>query len=181
MTISEKKEFKNKSSGKPFKSILSFSLTFILMFGLWVILSGNFEPLLIFLGLFSSFLCAFFFKDLLFSDPDSDFLLIMFRFFKYIPWLIFEIIKANFHLLYLVFHPRMKDMIDPHVVVIKTGLKKEMSIVTMANSITLTPGTITINADREGVFKVHSIDKESAEALPGTMLKKTARIFGEDK
>ncbi len=92
-----------------------------------------------------------------------------------------EIIKANFHLLFIVFHPRMKDLIDPHIIVFKTNLKSDMAIATMANSITLTPGTITVSSDSDGVFRVHAIDQESAEALPGEMLDKVNKIFGEKK
>ncbi|MBU1343688.1 MAG: Na+/H+ antiporter subunit E, partial [Proteobacteria bacterium] len=98
----------------------------------------------------------------------------------YMPWLIWEIVKANFHLLYIAFHPRMKDLIDPHIITFKTNLKSDIAITTLANSITLTPGTITVTADSDGVFRVHAIDRESAEALPGTMLKKVAQVFGED-
>ena len=51
----------------------------------------------------------------------------------------------------------------------------------MANSITLTPGTITVSANSDGVFRVHAIDKASAEALPGKMLDKVTKVFEEEK
>lgn len=159
----------------------SFCLTFVLLFGLWLVLSGNFEPLLLILGLFSSLLVSFFFHDLLFATLYADYLRVCVRFSRYIPWLIIEIIKANLHLLYLVFHPRMKELIDPHVVTFRSGLRKDMSIVTLANSITLTPGTITINADSEGLFRVHAIDRDSSKGLPGAMQERVARVFGESK
>ncbi|MFO7748628.1 MAG: Na+/H+ antiporter subunit E [Desulfobacteraceae bacterium] len=162
------------------QSKFKFLTTFLLLLGLWLVLSGNFDPLLIFFGLLSSFLVAWFFSDLLFADPEFRFSLMVPRFCAYIPWLMLQILKANFHLLYLVFHPRMKELIDPHMVVFKTNLKSQMAIVTLANSITLTPGTITVTADRDGVFRVHSIDRESAEALPGVMLEKVAKVYGEE-
>ena len=151
------------------------------MFGTWIVLSGNFSGLLIGLGLFSSALVAWFFHDLLFPSVTMGHIRIFTKFSAYIPWLILEIIKANFHLLYLVFHPRMKELIDPHIVTFKTDLKSDLAITTLANSITLTPGTITITAVREGTFRVHAIDKPSADALPGAMLEKAADIFGENK
>ena len=151
------------------------------MFATWVVLSGNFSALLIGLGLFSSALVAWFFHDLLFPSISNAHARIFFKFLSYIPWLILEIIKANFHLLFIVFHPRMKDLIDPHIVTFETDLTSDLAITTLANSITLTPGTITVTAVREGVFRVHAIDKPSADALPGTMLTKTADIFGESK
>jgi multicomponent Na+:H+ antiporter subunit E len=173
-------EDKRKEYSTFVKSLLSFSFTFILMFSTWLVLSGIFEPLLLGLGAFSSFLVAYFFKDLLFPSLEPGFIKIFFKFVRYAPWLIWEIVKANFHLVYLVFHPRMNDLIDPQIVVFKTNLKSDLAITTLANSITLTPGTITVTADNEGVFRVHAIDREMAEALPGTMLEKVANVFGED-
>lgn len=163
------------------KSFIPFCLTFILMFGSWIILSAKFDPLLISLGLISSFLTSYFFYDLLFPDFTIKYFGVAYRFAKYIPWLLWEIIKANFHLISIVFHPKMKDLIDPHIISFKTNLKSDIAITTMANSITLTPGTITVSADSDGVFRVHAIDKESAEALPGKMLDKVAKVFGEGK
>jgi len=163
-----------------FKSFFSFLITFISMFLTWIVLSGKFDPLLLWLGGISSLFVAYYFYDLLFPVMESGYYKVFFRFIGYMPWLIWEIIKANFHLLYLAFHPRMKDLIDPHIVTFKTNLKSDIAITTLANSITLTPGTITVTADSDGVFKVHAIDRESAEALPGTMLKKVAKVFGEE-
>jgi len=160
-------------------SFFPFLITFVLMFITWIILSGKFIPLLLWLGGISSFLIAYFFHDLLFPNMKPGTIKIFFKFLRYTPWLVLEIVKANFHLLYLVFHPRMKDMIDPHIIDFTTDLKSDIAITTLANSITLTPGTITVTASSDGVFRVHSIDKPSAEALPGVMLEKVANVFGE--
>ncbi len=149
------------------------------MFFTWVILSGNFSGLLISLGLISSLLVAWFFHDLLFPHVTSRYPGLFFRFIVYIPWLIWEIVKANFHLMFLVFHPRMKELIDPHITVFHTDLTSDIAITTLANSITLTPGTITVRATNDGEFSVHAIDRPSADALPGTMVDKVADIYGE--
>jgi multicomponent Na+:H+ antiporter subunit E len=74
----------------------------------------------------------------------------------------------------------MRDLIDPQIITFKTKLKSDIAITTLANAITLTPGTITVSADSDGVFRVHAIDRVSAEALPGIMLEKVAKIFGEE-
>jgi multicomponent Na+:H+ antiporter subunit E len=173
-------ELSSAAQEKPSKfSFFSFLVTFVLMFCTWIVLSGNFSGLIIGLGLFSSALVAWFFHDLLFPSISMGHTRIFIKFTAYIPWLILEIIKANFHLLFLVFHPRMKELIDPHIVTFKTDLKSDLAITTLANSITLTPGTITVNAVREGSFRVHAIDKPSAEGCPGNMLDKVADIYGE--
>ena len=173
------KETGNKKSTS-FIRFFSFLITFILMFLSWIVLSGKFDPLLLWLGGISSFFVAYYFYDLLFPAMEPGYMKVFFRFVRYTPWLMWEIIKANFHLLYLAFHPRMKDLIDPHIITFKTNLKSDIAIATLANSITLTPGTITVTADQDGVFRVHAIDRESAEGLPGIMLKKVAQVFGEE-
>jgi len=182
LTVSSSEVAKQSGNKKKtsVKSFVSFLLTFILMFASWLVLSGKFDPLLLGLGAISSFLVAYYFYDLLFPSMNPAYLGTSFRFIIYTPWLILEIIKANFHLLYLVFHPGMKDKIDPHIVTFKTNLKSDIAITTLANSITLTPGTITVTASSDGVFRVHAIDRESAEALPGKMLEKVAKVFGEE-
>ncbi|MFU8770345.1 MAG: Na+/H+ antiporter subunit E, partial [Desulfotignum sp.] len=156
-----------KDSEKKLSGFLSFFATFVLMFATWIILSGNFEPLLIGLGLLSSLAVAWFFHDLLFAGVTIKHTRVFVRFCRYVPWLIAEIIKANFHILFLVFHPRMHQLIDPHIVQFQTGLKSDIAITTLANAITLTPGTVTITANADGGFKVHAIDRPSSQALPG--------------
>ncbi len=81
----------------------------------------------------------------------------------------------------LVLNPNMNDLIDPHIIRFKTKLKKDMSLVTFANSITLTPGTITILI-RDGYYLVHAIDMTVAGDLPGEMEERVGHIFmeGED-
>jgi len=160
-------------------SFFPFLITFVLMFTSWMVLSGKFEPLLLWLGGISSVLIAYFFHDLLFPSMKQGYTKVFFKFLQFMPWLILEIVKANFHLLFLVFHPRMKELIDPHIIDFKTNLKSDLAITTLANAITLTPGTITVTASRDGVFRVHAIDKPSAESLPGVMLEKVANVFGE--
>ena len=96
---------------------------------------------------------------------------------RYLPWLLYQVWIANLHVLKLVFHPRMKDLIDPRIVRFRSQIDDEMGRFTFANSITLTPGTITIFVSILGNFTVHAIDKASAEGLPGEMEKRVARIF----
>ncbi|HMB31204.1 MAG TPA: Na+/H+ antiporter subunit E [Desulfohalobiaceae bacterium] len=160
--------------------LLSFVLTFILMFVLWIVLSGKFEVLFLVLGVGASFLVALFSRDLLFPSPHiSKQIVISLRFLKYVPWILYQVFLANIHLLYLVFHPKMSDLIDPRIITFQSTLKKELAIVTMANSITATPGTITISATIDGDFKVHAIDEFSAKDLPDEMQQRVSKTFGE--
>lgn len=157
-----------------------FLLTFIIMFGVWVLLSGRFDAFHLSLGLISCGIVSFLSSDLLFSTPRPRGLLSQWaRFIRYIPWLMVEIIKANLHVTYLVFHPRMMELIDPRIIRFRSKLKSDLSLVTFANSITLTPGTITVYVSIDGDFKVHAIDKASADPLPGEMEANIAKAFGE--
>ncbi len=61
-----------------------------------------------------------------------------------------------------------------------SNLKGTMSRLAYANSITLTPGTITVHVDINGRYTVHAIDQKSADGLPGDMERKIAKTFGED-
>lgn len=157
-----------------------FILTFIIMFGIWVLLSGKFDAFHLSLGLISCGIVAYLSSDLLFGSSKPKGLLSQWaRFARYIPWLMVQIIKANLHVTYLVFHPRMMELIDPRVIRFRSKLKSTLALVTFANSITLTPGTITIDVSIDGDFKVHAIDKASGDPLPGAMEANIAKAFGE--
>jgi multicomponent Na+:H+ antiporter subunit E len=157
-----------------------FAVTFIVMFGVWVLLSGKFDAFHLSLGLISCAIVSYLSSDLLFPSPKMRGLLHQWaRFVRYIPWLMLEIIKANLHVTYLVFHPRMMELIDPRIVKFRSKLKSDVALVTFANSITLTPGTITVYVSIDGDFKVHAIDKASGDPLPGAMEANIAKAFGE--
>jgi multicomponent Na+:H+ antiporter subunit E len=161
-------------------SFFAFVLTFVIMFLVWIILSGKFDIFHLSLGLISCAIVSYLSSDLLFSSPQiKGFVSQSVQFVKYIPWLMVEIFKANLHVTYLVFHPRMMELIDPRIVKFRSELKSDLALVTFANSITLTPGTITVSVSIDGDFKVHAIDKASGDPLPGEMETRIAKAFGE--
>jgi multicomponent Na+:H+ antiporter subunit E len=150
------------------------------MFCFWILFSGKFDFFHISLGIGSSLIVAALSKDLFFpSRIKPGFIVCWLRFAGYIPWLFYQIFLANLHVLYLVFHPRMKDLIDPKIINFNTKLTNDISRTTFANSITLTPGTITVNVSVLGKFAVHCIDEKSGRSLPGEMEKKVAKVFNE--
>ena len=154
--------------------------TFLIMFGFWILLSGKFDLFHLTLGVISSGLVAALSSDLLFHEKTKRGRLAeSWRFIRYIPWLLYEILLSTLHVTYLALHPRMKDLIDPRIVTFKTKLKKDVSLVTFANSITLTPGTITILI-QDGECYVHALSQKTAEGLPGEMEERVARIFQEE-
>lgn len=153
------------------------------MFVLWILLSGKFDLFHLSLGIISCSIVAYFSGDLLFEGPNTNLKGLpgaWIRFARYIPWLLYQIFLANLHVLYLTFHPRMMALIDPRIIKFRSKLQSDLSRVTFANSITLTPGTITVYVSMDGDFSVHAIDEKSREGLPGEMEARVAKAFGEE-
>ena len=165
---------------RPRRLRITFILSFLILFILWIVLSGKFDGFHITLGIISSALVAAISGDLLFTStrPRGLFSLWL-RLFAYIPWLIYQIFLANMHVMYLVFHPKMMDLINPQIIEFESRLKSDYARTTFANSITLTPGTITVNVTVLGRFSVHCIDDPSGLALPGDMEERVVKIFRE--
>lgn len=158
-------------------SILS---RFLSLFAVWLVLSGMFDPFHMSLGVVSCLGVTLFSLRLLPPRTDAPFpLRPLVRLPGYAIWLTWQIVKSNFWVLYLVFHPRMMDKIDPRLITFKSRLTSRGALTVFANSITLTPGTITVSVNERGHFLVHAIDVKSAEGLPGEMERKIADTFGE--
>lgn len=157
---------------------ISLALSFGLLFSFWVLLSGFFDFMHLFLGVICSLLVAYISHDLLVGEAEirtsSKRVL---RFLAYLPWLLYQILLANIDVAYRTLHPKMP--IEPGIIRFKTNLKTEMALTTLANSITLTPGTVTIDV-REGEYFVHAIAKEPAEGLlAGEMQARVKKIEGD--
>lgn len=147
----------------------------------WVVLSGKLDVFHLTLGALSSTIVAFASGDMLFSARNLPRRLPgqWLRFIAYVPWLLYQIFLANMHMMRLVFHPRMMDKINPQMVKFNSRLDNEMARFILANSITLTPGTITVYVSLYGSYTVHAIDDASAKGLSGEMESRVAAIFGE--
>ncbi|MDK2920008.1 MAG: multicomponent Na+:H+ antiporter subunit [Candidatus Petromonas sp.] len=88
---------------------------------------------------------------------------------KYVLLLVKEIIIANFQVAKIVLSRDMK--ISPNVVKFKTNLKKDLSKTILANSITLTPGTITIEVKGDE-FTVHCLSEKNIEGIINSKFEK---------
>jgi len=151
------------------------------LYAFWIVLSGRFDYFHLSLGIIACAIVAHASHDLLFNETRAKNVLSQsIRFVKYLPWHIYQIILAGIYVSYLALHPKMSMLIDPHIVRFKTKLTKDLSLMTFGNSITLTPGTITVLIEK-GDFYVHAIDKKVAEdLLTGEMEDKVAHVFMED-
>ncbi|MDJ0669306.1 MAG: Na+/H+ antiporter subunit E [Desulfobacterales bacterium] len=164
----------------PERSPLPYFFTFCVCMITWLVLSGKFDLFHISLGVVSSAIVTYTSGDMLLrarrlKGLPGNWL----RFIAYVPWLLFEIFRANMHVMRLVFHPRMMDLIDPRMFRFQSRLEDETARFIFANSITLTPGTITVYVSIFGKYTVHAIDKASGQGLPGEMEDRVGAIFGE--
>ncbi len=136
----------------------------ILLFVLWVLLTG-FNPLELLLGVGLSCLVAVALKD--YASIFESVKLTRALFINipvYLGVFAAELIKSNIDVALRVIDPRLP--INPAIVKIETSLKSELGKLVLANSITLTPGTLSIDV-RENVLYIHCIDtnvKSVAEA-----------------
>ena len=165
---------------RPKRLRITFILSFLILFILWIVFSGKFDGFHITLGLISSAIVAAISGDLLFTSTQPRGLFSLWlRLFAYIPWLIYQIFLANVHVMYLVFHPKMMELINPQIIEFESRLKSDYGRTTFANSITLTPGTITVNVTVLGRFSIHCIDDQSGLSLPGGMEERIVKVFRE--
>jgi len=160
---------------------VSFILTAIIMFIFWMLISGETGIIFIISAIVSSLFVSYISHDLLFPGKNTRLSIKrFFRLIKYSPWLIWQIILANIDVVYRTLHPSMP--IDPHMLEIETDLKTDTGITLLANSITLTPGTVTVEAHKDGRFLVHAIARGPAEGLlEGTMQAKCKAIEGDEE
>ncbi|NIA07118.1 MAG: hypothetical protein GWP14_05705 [Actinobacteria bacterium] len=114
------------------------------------------------LGLFVAFLTALLFKEAFTTQPKNMFSpLRILWLLLYLPVFLYYCIRANLQVVYLVLHPDMP--IKPGIVKVKTKLKTESGVTALANSITLTPGTLTVDVVNGNELYVHWLVVESAD------------------
>jgi multicomponent Na+:H+ antiporter subunit E len=142
---------------------------------LWLLLSGHFsEPLLLGLGVASVLLVVFIARRKEVSDTEGHPIHLMFRALLYWPWLLKEVVVANIDVAKAILKTPMA--IEPTVFTV-TGLQKsELGLVIYANSITLTPGTVTVDLEDERLT-VHALTKAGLEGVEsGEMNRRVARL-----
>jgi len=159
-------------------ALRNFTIALFVLFAFWILLSGRFDYFHLTLGIICSILVAYMSHDLLFSNIRlGDVRIRARRFFAAAPWFLGQIFSANLHVAYLALSPKMP--VDPQIIRFKTKLESDISWVALANSITLTPGTITVDI-REGEFFVHALDRKVAyELSTGQMEDKIAHVLME--
>lgn len=154
---------------------------FILFFLIWVIFNGQFTAEIaafgvVIAGVMHWFLCKFFNYS-----PRYDLFLLRKAplLLQYMLTLVVEIVKANLAVFRLIYTAEYE--LEPAVVHFKTDLRSTFARVLLANSITLTPGTITV-ALTDNEFTVHCLDKELAEGISSSVfVKLLEKIEGQSE
>jgi multicomponent Na+:H+ antiporter subunit E len=150
----------------------SFSLL-IALFILWLLWSGYFSGLMLAFGAFSCILVVIVCRRMHIADREGQPFHLTLKIFLYLLWLIKEIVKANLNVAFRILSPTMP--IDPVVVRFKPSQKTDLGRVILANSITLTPGTITVLAEGEEIT-VHAIDRRMMTVEENEMDRRVSRM-----
>ena len=148
-----------------------------MLYGVWLLLSGHFDPLLLILGVASCAVVIAITMRMDVVDHEGHPIHLSWRAIWYWPWLAMEIVKANIDVVRCVLSPRLP--ISPTLIRLEASQKSDLGIVVYANSITLTPGTVSVDVE-PGHILVHALMREGAEALrQGEMDRRVTRMMDE--
>lgn len=138
-------------------------ILFVLGFAVWTVLAWPPTPRSCAWGALASLLAALLAGEMFVRRPYALKDPRRYAYFAlYVPLFIWECIKGNVHVAYLVCHPDLP--IRPGIVKVKTRLKSETGLTFLDSSITLTPGTMTVDTDaKRGFLYVHWIDVKATD------------------
>lgn len=161
----------------------SHIILFILALLVWLFLTWPPDPQHLIIGIFVCSFVSFMTGDMFVRKPYRFKQYMRYVWFLYyIPVFVWECIKANIDVAYRVAHPDLP--INPGIVKVKTALKSDTALTFLANSITLTPGTMSVDIDEEnGFLYIHWIDvkdkdiKKATEIIVKTFEDILRRIF----
>jgi multicomponent Na+:H+ antiporter subunit E len=146
------------------------------LFAFWLALSGHYTPVLIVAGMGCAGLCVYLATRARVLDPEGHPIHLWLGAITYLPWLVREIVKSAWSVTKIILDPRLP--ISPTMTVIRASQKTPVGIAIYANSITLTPGTITVGVSGDELT-VHAIVREGADDLEaGGMDRRVSQFEG---
>ena len=156
----------------------------LVLFAFWMVLSGRTETKFVVYGILTAVVTTWVTYPLL-LDPNKDgskkyyvFGFSIPKMIMYFFWLMWQLVLANIDVLLATTGQELN--IDPKVVRFRFKADNPMASVILANSITLTPGTVTMNVTDDGVYEIHALTVGAAAGvLDGGMQKKVADLYGE--
>ena len=131
----------------------------LILFAFWLALSGHYTPFLIAAGAGSALLALLAAVRMRVADAEGHPFELLWGAITYYPWLSVEIAKSAWGVTKIILHPRLP--ISPTITVVRASQKTNAGVATYANSITLTPGTITVGVNGQDLT-VHALVKHSA-------------------
>ena len=140
---------------------------FIVLFVFWLLMSGYYTPLILSLGVISCLLCVYLTIKGKFLDNETLPIYFFPRLIQYTLWLIKEILKSNIQTAKVII---MKSE-EPELFSVKATQKTNEGKVTYANSITLTPGTVTTQIKND-IFEVHALTKDFGDDVRSSEMDK---------
>ena len=155
---------------------MGFILTWIVLAAFWIGLSGYFDPIHLGFGAISVTLVSLIsHRHLTQGGSVAQGLVRAVRTLFYVPWLLWQIVIANVEVFQCVlgFKP-----IEPCMVRIEPDMESTFGVVTLANSITLTPGTVTVDVEGDALV-IHALTANAARGVQdGAMAERVKRIEG---
>ncbi|MFH1269998.1 MAG: Na+/H+ antiporter subunit E [Candidatus Omnitrophota bacterium] len=143
-------------------------ILFILALLIWLFLTWPADPQHLIVGVFICVFVSFVTGDMFVKRPHTFKQFTRYLWFLYyVPLFVWECIKANIDVAYRVSHPALP--INLGIVKVKTTLKSDTGLTFLANSITLTPGTMSVDIDEEnGFLYIHWIDVKEQDTQKAT-------------
>lgn len=148
----------------------------LVLFAFWLVLSGIYTPFLVAAGAGASLAVAALAWRMEVADREGHPIHLAAGALTYWPWLLKEIALSGWQVARIILDPRLP--LSPTLVRFRPSQQSTAGLVTHANSITLTPGTVTVEAGH-GEFLVHALTREGAQALAGSeMDRRVSRLEG---
>ncbi len=155
-------------------------LQVLLLSAIWLILSGRTDAIYLLWGAISITFVIWLSSrlnsiPLAKDEPCGTTRIIIPRLIAYLFWLVWQIIKSGVYVAYVVLHPKMP--IEPMIVRFTSKQPNVLARVILGNSITLTPGTLTLDIE-DDLFTVHALTRDTEEDLvSGDMEARVARLY----
>ncbi len=150
---------------------------FLLLLAVWLLNSGHYTVLITGFGVASCLLVVGLARRMGIVDGEALPIHLLPRLPRYLPWIAKEVVKANFDVARRILSPRRPN-VSPRLFEAPASQHSDLGRVLYANSITLTPGTVSIKVDGTKIT-VHTIAEEVADGLlEGEMDRQVARLEG---
>ena len=130
-------------------------ILFLILLCLWLLMSGHYSILIITLGIISCAFCVYVAKRGNLIDDEGLPIFFIPRLSNYLIWLFKEILISNLNTAKVIINGK----VEPETFTVKVSQVTDVAKVTYANSITLTPGTVTTKMQKD-VFEVHALNSD---------------------